>query len=498
MEKLTSEQLPNDGSFHVKRLLNEANGRLNQIGARGKRATIVAKKTSLSLQFTFKDGKTTQKNVGLGSIPVSAKGIEEAEKLAQMVTNQLMANQFNWDWFNNLIGKTAPEQNKQLTCKEMLEAYKKHYFKQGKNNKNPEGNWYKSSRHIDKVLNKLNKPLSLAVVRQIVEATENNTDARQKTLNGLVAFLKYFEIENYKKIVKEYKANNKVKHKKRNVPSDEKIIKTYKTGFIPSPKCTKKYLHRYAQWQFLYGLLAAYGLRIHEAWNIANWDKPVILKDGDWIEASIEDDNEILLQHKGSESTIPAILDPNNKKRILCIGHDTKTGYRMAIPISPRKCNWLEEFNLLQPLNLPDIENPLRRVGESQAGFDCTIKACMWFRLHKYGFTPHDLRHAYNHRGHYLGYNHKTLSDSLGHTIAMNQSGYLRHVSEEAKLQEMKEAISQEQNKRTEIEHLETKVKKLKAENEKLKLENEKLKTRIQQLELEDERLKLELNLRKN
>ena len=96
MTKTTSEQLPNDGAYHIKRLVNEANARLKQIGKHGKRASIVAKKSSLSLQFTFKDGNgNPQKNVGLGGVSVSANGILEAERLAQMVTNQLTANQFN-------------------------------------------------------------------------------------------------------------------------------------------------------------------------------------------------------------------------------------------------------------------------------------------------------------------------------------------------------------------------------------------------------------------
>lgn len=56
MSKLVSKQHTNDGGYHIKRLVNEANERLKQIGKQGKRATIVAKKSSLSLQFTFKDG----------------------------------------------------------------------------------------------------------------------------------------------------------------------------------------------------------------------------------------------------------------------------------------------------------------------------------------------------------------------------------------------------------------------------------------------------------
>ena len=74
------------------------------------------------------------------------------------------------------------------------------------------------------------------------------------------------------------------------------------------------------------------------------------------------------------------LLDPENQDYLLCIGHDTKTGYRIAFPISPsghsRNCTWIKDFNLLQPLNLPDLANPLKR----QGSFKCTNKTCQRFK----------------------------------------------------------------------------------------------------------------------
>ncbi|MBE9171529.1 hypothetical protein IQ238_29980 [Pleurocapsales cyanobacterium LEGE 06147] len=57
----------------------------------------------------------------------------------------------------------------------------------------------------------------------------------------------------------------------------------------------------------------------------------------------------------------------------------------------------------MQPLNLPDLANALK-VSKS-GSLQCVIRACHFFQERKYGFTPHDLRHAYNHRGHHLNYN---------------------------------------------------------------------------------------------
>ena len=481
MTKLISEQLPNDGGYYAKQQVNEANARLKQIGRQGKRATIKVKGNSLTLVFTYHDGKgNPQKNVGLGAIPVSAKGIEEAEVIARSVTKRLVSGKFDWDWFNDLIGKDTSEQTKQLTCKEMVEQYKKHYFKQREGNKSVKSGWYIGHDVIEKKLGNLEEPLSLSLVREVIETKENNSNVRAKVLNGLAGLLKYFDNTDYKKVIKDYKANNNPRPKKRNVPNDKRIIEVYETGFVPTNKTPKRYVYRYPQWQFLYGLLATYGLRVHEAWNIANWDEPVTLKNGDWLTIDVDDDDEISLQCSGGDMIIPAILDPNNKEYILCIKHATKTGYRMAMPLSPEGHDWIEEFNLLQPLNLPDVKDSLGKFNKNRGAYRCTDKTGEWFRNRKYGFAPHDLRHALNHRGHLMGYNPKALADSLGHSMKMNSTGYLRHMSDNVKLQGIRDAMAKEQNKRSENEILKEEIEALKAEVELLKTENELLKTKLQ------------------
>ena len=481
MTKLVSEQLPNHGRFRIKRLVGEVNDRLNQIGKRGKRAKLVAKTTSLSLQFTFHDGNgNSQKNVGLGAIPLSPNGILEAEKIAQLVTAQLSANDFTWDWYNKLIGKPTSEQTKQLTCREMVDQFKPHYFRQRKNDKSPQQSWYLRARGIEKILGNSNKPLSTTLIREIIELTENNSRNREYAIQGLIEFLKYFDITDYKKVIKEYQKHNKIKAKKRNVPSDKRIIEVHQNGFIPNLCSNKKNLYRYSQWQFLYGLLATYGLRVHEAWHIANWDEPVTLKNGDWVAVDIDDEAEESKQYSGEDLIVPPILDPNNKEYILCIKHATKTGYRMAMPLSPEGHNWIEEFNLLQPLNLPDIKNSLERTGKGEGSYRCTNAVCGWFYRRKYGFTPHDLRHAYNHRGHRQGVNIDVLCQSLGHSFTVNTTIYRNSKSDQVKLGDMLDTINKNGKTISEVEELKVELIALKAQLEAANNENELLKIKLQ------------------
>ena len=486
-KNLPSEQLPNDGGWHWDRLVREANERLGQIGKHGKRAKIkVTPKPGkpISAQFSL-SGK--QQNPGL-NLPLNKNNLIKAEEICALITGQLVAGTFTHNWLDSLLGKNKKpiEKEKALTCREMLEQYKIHYFKQKKGDKNPEKTWISNYRHITKTFLKYQeKPINLTIIKEAIECTENNTPTREKHLNGLVNLLRHFDNNDFKQIIKCYKAENNPKPKKKYIPNDNEIINIYFSGFEINPYCRKDFHYRYGQWQFLYALLAIYGIRVHEAWNIKNWNTGVYLKNGEWI--AIADDTEDInnedekgkytYQQLNKDLYFPAILDPNNQDYLLCIGHETKTGYRVAFPLSPsgcgRNCDWVQKFNLIQPLNLPDILDPFKHRGNHN---DCSIKCSSdtskWFARRKYGFTPHALRHAYNIRGHKLGINQKTLANSLGHGLQMNSHDYLRHEGAISKLESLKQAINKDTHKCTELERL-------RAENKHLKTEIEKLRTEL-------------------
>lgn len=480
-----SEQIPNDGGYHLPRLVKEANGRLKQIGKHGKRATIkVATKPNSPISLQFRHPIDGQKQLGI-NLQLTIANLAKAEEIAALVTHQLVAGTFTDDWFYKLIGKKNKiDSNKDvpLTCKEMLEQYKAHYLKQRKDNKSTRSNWVNSFRHTEKVLIQYDKPITLSIVREIIDCTENNSINRTCHLNGLTNLLKHFDNDEFKAVIKKYKSENNPKRKAKHIPSDSEIKNVYHHGFEISPKCPKIYRHRYTQWQFLYGLLATYGLRVHEAWNIKNWYNPVVLKDGDWIATAgenielVTDDDEgkyFWQRYSGNAITIPAILDPANERKLLAIGHETKTGYRIALPLSPNGRDWLDEFNLLGTFNLPDIDDPLSfEENKHSNSLKCSNLSGKWFLNHKYGFTPHALRHAYNIRGHKLGVNQKVLCDSLGHGLQMNSSTYLRHEGDRSKLEGIIQEMDKDKAKRSEMDIL-------KAKNKALKLENERLRATI-------------------
>ena len=472
-KNLISEQLPKDGSFQMYEILDAANERLGRLGKHGKRCKLKRTGNKVVLQFSFQ-GKQKQKS---SDWSFSKQGIVEAEKIAARVTDWLTANQFSMEWLDSLLGKSkSTEEKKQLTCAEMITEYKEYWFRENKKLKNCEKSWYCRFRYIENIFSQINASISLETIKQVIEATEKDSQTRTFTIQALKLILEYFSIEDFEKKINQYKTKNKPKKKTKHIPNDGEIISVYNLGFIPDIRCSKKYLRSYSQWKFLYGLLATYGLRIHEAWNIANWDKPVILKDEDWIEVSLEDEtgneNNFGKYYKGKDEVIPAIKDPNNKLHILAIKHDTKTGYRMAMPLSPIGHDWLKEFNLIGEFNLPNLKNPLLASGKNKRGsYNCALGACRWFIRHEYGFTPHALRHAYNHRAHQQGVNPKTIADSLGHSMQMNSTVYLNSMPSSRKMQMMKKEIQDFKDKQSEVEKLREEIKHLKAENERLRTE---------------------------
>jgi integrase len=464
-QDLRSEQLPTDGSYLMRRKLNEANERLRKNGKHGKTCTLAAKKDNLSYQFNFGG----QKNRGSG-YKLNKQGIVDAERIAGIISNQLEANQFSWEWFDGLLGKKV-EIEKVKICHEMITEFKTHWFRENKNLKSPSGSWHRRFKYLDKTLLDNQDSLSEKIVRAIITETENNTPVRTYVLQALNLLVQYHKVKEFDELIEGYQKRNNPKPKVKDIPSDKEIKHVFSTGFNPDSIPQKKWKYRAKQWQFLYGLLAVYGLRIHEAWHIANWENPVRLKAGDWVAASfdVDADNDELVQYQDDDRIIPAILDPDNEQKVLCIKHDTKTGYRMAIPISPLGSDWLKEFGLISEFNLPDIKNAIEK--KKAGNKSCTMATCIWFKRCGYGFTPHALRHAYNHRCHQLGINPTVIARSMGHSLQMNQTTYLDSMSESRKLEMIKDEIAKDKVKRDRIHELEKENKALKRENERLRTE---------------------------
>jgi integrase len=415
--------------------------------------------TAFSVQFSWyaNDGdiKKTQYKRGIG-VSWSKSEAHVAIQKAETIDLKLRDNSFTFAWLDEYIKGIKPmsemQRKLQKPLGEMIAEFR------ASKNGIKETTWKNYQSHFDRLLdipewsNKFTKdeqvswhdlrkrqraiadqkPIGRDIITAGLDRTDPDSSARMKYIAKMTAFLKFHEIyDEFKDILEKAAIANNYKEKDKYIPSDQEIIKHYHSAFIPSKDCPKHYLLQSSKWQWLYGLLATYGLRIHEAWNIENWERPVYLKAGQW-EVINEDDEDITID---KECMIPAITDPNNHKYWLAISHKTKTGYRVAMPLSPAGHNWVKEFDLLSGYNLPDYEPEDPSISEDIKKHHITNKVCKKFDTKIKNFTPHCLRHAFNHRARVLGLSIPSIAISLGHSENMNSSTYAKHMAIATKLQ---------------------------------------------------------------
>jgi len=153
----------------------------------------------------------------------------------------------------------------------------------------------------------------------------------------------------------------------RNLPHDAEIMKFH--SLIPN-----------RSWQNAYALMAAFGIRPHEVGRI--------------------DLSEL----------------PN-----LQILENSKTGFRIAKPFPPE---WVEIFNLNSQMELPKISGKTNQ--------DLGDRVGTQFKRYGVPFPPYNLRHAFAIRAS-IKYEMPValVAKILGHSVAVHQATYLRHMGQE-------------------------------------------------------------------
>jgi integrase len=156
----------------------------------------------------------------------------------------------------------------------------------------------------------------------------------------------------------------------RRLPSDQEIVEMFDR--IPNPA-----------WQFVYGILATYGLRNHEVF-FCNYSS---------------------LIQGGSEAVIE-------------VADTTKTGNHTVWPFYPE---WVSQFNLPQ-VNLPPLNTDLTQTTLRQIGQQVNCQ----FRRYQIPFSPYDLRHAWAVRTIHFGLPDTVAARMMGHSVAIHTRTYHR------------------------------------------------------------------------
>jgi len=223
--------------------IKQANNRLK---AGGVKVSLVVLGKSLYLHATLppKPGSNRadyhQQRIALGW-GVNPKNIELAEKEARKIGALNDLKQFDWQPYLKIKIK-APE-----SCSDWISQFERVY----RNTMEPV-TWRTDYHNIFSRLPP-NEPLTEIVIKNVLEKIEPNTRNRKRAVKALSKLAKLAGLTiDIKSFSGNYTASSV---EPRDIPTDEEIVEVWKSLKNPA-------------WQWIYGMLATFGLRGHEVFYL--------------------------------------------------------------------------------------------------------------------------------------------------------------------------------------------------------------------------------------
>ena len=325
-----------------------------------------------------KENKNIQKvqRISLG-IEADNYGLEEAKKKLQLINLQLELDQFEW---KNWIAPSIKEGNKtyDLLIKKISE-FEKEFFKEYKNdhlNSARRSTWNSSykpyiKRMISTYQKNNTKDINNIFLNTLKSYAEGSRSRKQcgTSLNVFAEFLELSLPSEWKSLSRGYGIK---KASFRNLPDDNSIEELWKN--IPNKS-----------WQYVFGLMATYGLRNHEVFFC---DLSSLKNSGD---------------------------------KILRILPTTKTGEHQAWPFHPK---WVDLFELSSlgndPTLLPKINRDLKQTTLQNIGKRITDQ----FNRYRINIRPYDLRHAWAVRTILYDLPDTVAARMMGHSVSLHTQTY--------------------------------------------------------------------------
>lgn len=316
-----------------------------------------------------------QQRLSLG-IPATPAGLKQIEQEVKIIAAQLIQNQFDWREYSTFTdGKRLSQQD----LGQQIAAFEQDFLSQPERVINPAATKTTWSAAYAPYLRKLSTiaadspSLTLPeAIYQTVESMEINSRSRQLCCTTLGAFAEFLNLSLPKDLKKMSGGYGASQTQKRDLPSDEEILSAWEK--IPNPG-----------WQFVYGLMATFGLRNHEVF-FCNFN---LLKRGD---TSIE--------------VLPT----------------TKTGSHQVWAFYPE---WIETFHLRE-IQLPPVETDLSKTTLRQVGQRVTAQ----FRRYEVPFSPYDLRHAWAVRTIHFGLSDTVAAKMMGHSVLVHTRTYHQWITQ--------------------------------------------------------------------
>jgi integrase len=357
-------------SFDAQTAVDQVNQRLKALNIK---VEVLLKGKTLRLRATLpnKNGVgRSQQPICLG-ISASPDGIAEMERQAKEVHRQKVEGIFNWDsWQRSPKVEVLP-------ASQAIEHFKAHYFK---HNEIKETTWRDYWVPTFKPLLQQNGAITANLLLTLVLATDENTDRRKRTCQkaqNLADFLK-IDID-----LKQYAGNyGHGSLKPRDLPPDKLVLEW--RDRIPN-----------ASWQWVYGMIAAFGLRPHEVFAC------------EFVNAY----------------TVRVF------EEIPDVG-ETKTGERIVRAVMPE---WAVQWDLLK-IKLPPVT-------ASKPG-DFGDRNSTQFSRYEIPFPAYNLRHAYAIRGSVVcKMSLPVMAAMMGHSEEVHLKTYHHWLSEDTNETEYQRAM---------------------------------------------------------
>jgi integrase len=327
-----------------------------------------------------------QQRLSLG-LPATKAGLKQAEQEAKVIAAQLIQNAFDWKTYRTFAGG---KRLSQMDFAEQLQAFEQDFFSQPDRLKNPASTKTTWKTAYAPYLKKLaaiaqsHGQLTIAeAIYKTIDSTGINSRSRQICCTALDALAEFLNLELPRDLKTLWGSYGASEMQFRKLPTDEEILAIWET--IPNPA-----------WQFVYGVMATYGLRNHEVF---------------FCDYSPLKENETRVQ----------------------VLSTTKTGTHEVWAFYPE---WIEEFGL-QEVRLPAIETDLTKTTLQAIGQRVTAQ----FRRYQVPFSPYDLRHAWAVRTIHFGLSDTVAARMMGHSVAVHTRTYHQWISRRDQQQAVETAL---------------------------------------------------------
>jgi integrase len=341
---------------------NDIDGRIAQANGRLKSAkvgiAIVRQGDRLYLRGTFppkpdSDKKAPyQQRLALG-FHANPLGVKNAEAEARKIGALLDCKEFEWLPYLKI---SAPS----VTCGDWVAKFEKDYFDKRDRNPKTETTWQKNYNEVLKRL-PVEEPLSIKVLKSLIEQTTPDTRSRQNYAMVCNAFAKFANLDTDFSIYSGKYSPRRATP--RDLPTDEAIQIAYNQ--ISSP-----------EWQWVYGVIATYGIRPHEVFYLDLEDLPI--------------------------ATVT----------------DGKTGARRVWACYPE---WVDTFSI-KNVCLPNVTG--------KANVNLGERVSKAFKRYGVPFAPYDLRHCWAVRSLEFGLDISLAAQQMGHSAKVHSDLYHHWISD--------------------------------------------------------------------